>query len=102
MRDKLMRTTISADPFKCRVWNLHDRFTSEVNEQTCRAEIDSFSMHGQLVPVLGRRLTDDPDHEIELIYGARRLFAARHLKMPLLVELRDVSDREGLIAMDIE
>lgn len=97
-----MRSIISADPFKCRVWNMHDRFESEINAQTCKAEIDSFSAHGQLVPALGRRLTDDPNYEIELIYGARRLFAARHLKMPLLVELRELSDREGLVAMDIE
>lgn len=97
-----MRTIINVDPFKCRVWGLHDRFASEINEHTCSAEIDSFAANGQIVPVLGRRLTDDPDYEIELIYGARRLFAARHLKMPLLVELREVSDREGLIAMDIE
>jgi ParB family chromosome partitioning protein len=97
-----MRAIISADPFKCRVWNLHDRFASEVNEHTCKSEIESISAHGQVVPVLGRRLTDDPNYEIELIYGARRLFAARHLKAPLLVELREISDREGLVAMDIE
>jgi ParB family chromosome partitioning protein len=97
-----MTAIISADPFKCRVWKLHDRFSSEVNEHTCKAEIESISAHGQVVPVLGRRLENDPDFEIELIFGARRLFAARHLKTPLLVELREVSDREGLAAMDIE
>lgn len=97
-----MRAIISADPFKCRVWSLHDRFASEINEHSCRAEIESISAHGQVVPVLGRRLAGDPDYEIELIYGARRLFAARHLKAPLLVELREISDREGLVAMDIE
>jgi ParB/RepB/Spo0J family partition protein len=54
------------------------------------------------VPVLARRLKDDPDFEIELTCGARRLFATRHLKIPLLVELHEFSDREALIAMDIE
>ena len=93
---------MSVDPFKCRVWALHDRFASEINERTCRLEIDSFAAHGQIVPALGRRVTDDPDCEVELICGARRLFAARHLKKPLLVELRELSDREGLVAMDIE
>lgn len=97
-----MRSIISVDPFKCRVWNLHDRLASEINERTCKAEIESFSAHGQVIPVLGRRLEGDAEHEIELIYGARRLFAARHLKMPLLVEVRQLTDREGLIAMDIE
>jgi ParB family transcriptional regulator, chromosome partitioning protein len=97
-----MSSIISADPFKCRLWSLHDRFSSEINEHTCKAEIESISMHGQFVPALGRRIADDPNYEIELIYGARRLFAARHLKRPLLVEVREMTDREGLIAMDIE
>jgi ParB family chromosome partitioning protein len=97
-----MRSIISVDPFKCRVWNLHDRFADKINEMTCRAEIESFATHGQLVPVLGRRIDGDPDHEIELVYGARRLFAARYLNIPLLVELRELTDREGLVAMDIE
>jgi ParB family transcriptional regulator, chromosome partitioning protein len=102
MKTDPTRAIISADPFKCRVWKLHDRFQSEITVDTCRAEIESFSTCGQIVPVLGRRLTDDPEYEIELAYGARRLFAARHLKMPLLVQLREFSDREGLVAMDIE
>jgi ParB family chromosome partitioning protein len=102
IKDTSMRSIITADPFKCRIWKLHDRFSGEITVQTCKAEIDSFATNGQIVPVLGRRVHDDPDCEIELIYGARRLFAARHLKIPLLVDLREVSDREGLVAMDIE
>jgi ParB family chromosome partitioning protein len=39
---------------------------------------------------------------VELIYGARRLFAARHINIPLRVELREVSDQEAIVAMDIE
>jgi ParB family chromosome partitioning protein len=39
---------------------------------------------------------------VEIIYGARRLFIARHLKKPLAVELRELSDREAIVAMDIE
>jgi ParB family chromosome partitioning protein len=84
------------------MWDLHDRLESLVNEDTCRSEIDSFVRHGQLVPALARRLHGDPQHDLELIYGARRLFVARHVNRPLLVEVRAVSDREGIIAMDIE
>jgi ParB family chromosome partitioning protein len=39
---------------------------------------------------------------VELIFGSRRLFVARHLNIPLAVELRDCSDLEGIIAMDVE
>ena len=44
----------------------------------------------------------DPNHDIELITGARRLFVARHLNKPLLVELRRLNDKEAMIAMDTE
>jgi ParB family chromosome partitioning protein len=97
-----MPNVISVSPFRCRMWDLHDRFEASICEETCRAEIESFSRHGQIVPVLGRPLRGNPDHDIELICGARRLFVARHLKQDLIVELREMSDREALISMDIE
>ena len=97
-----MRNIVSIDPSRACMWSLHDRCDEHVNEETCQAEIDSFEKHGQLVPALGRVRRGDPDHDVELVYGARRLFVARHLNMPLLVELREISDREALIAMDIE
>src|SRR5215831_15072621 len=87
-----METIISVDPSKCRLWSLHDRFESEINEASCKEEIESFRTYGQLLPALGRRILDDPKIEVELICGARRLFAARHLKMTLRVELREFTD----------
>lgn len=90
------------NPFRCRMWEFHDRLESHINEQTCRAEIVSFNAHGQHVPVLGRPLRGDPNHDVELITGARRLFVARHLNKPLAVDLRVLSDKEALIAMDAE
>lgn len=97
-----MEPVVLVNPFRCRMWDLHDRLESEINEQTCRDEIDSVTKHGQLVCVLGRPLKDDPQYDVELIYGARRLFVARHLNRPLAVELREMSDREAIIAMDVE
>lgn len=97
-----MTQIFSANPFRCRVWNLHVRHEHLIDEETCRTEIQSFSDHGQLVAVLGRQLRGDPDYDIELIYGARRLFIARHLNVLLRVELRDMTDRTAVIAMDIE
>jgi ParB family transcriptional regulator, chromosome partitioning protein len=93
---------IEVNPFRCRMWSFHDRFEAHITEASCRAEIDSFERHGQLVPALGRALTDDPDYDVELIYGARRLFVARHINKPLLVEITDICDREAAIMMDIE
>ena len=90
------------NPFRCRLWDLHDRFEGSISEESCRGEIESFAKHGQIVPALGRPLRGDPEHDVELICGARRLFVARHLKKDLAVELREVSDREALILMDTE
>lgn len=97
-----MREIVTVNPFSCRMWRLHDRLDERVTEETCKAEIRSFLDHGQLVPALGRRLRENDEHEIELVYGARRLFVARHLNRPLLVEIRDLTDKEAIIAMDLE
>jgi len=93
---------VSVSPFRCRVWDLHDRLEHLVVEETCRTEISSFAKYGQLVAALGRPVRGDPDYDIELICGARRLFIARHLNVQLLVEVREMTDRSAVIAMDIE
>lgn len=90
------------DPFRCCMWSLHDRLEDHITEDSCKAEIESFLKHGQVVPVLGRPLRGDAMYDFELIFGARRLFVARHLNRPLAVEVREVSDREAIVAMDIE
>jgi ParB family transcriptional regulator, chromosome partitioning protein len=97
-----MQPFIQADPFKCRMWNLHSRGEERINADECEEEIRSVRKFGQVIPAIGRRISGDPDFEIELICGARRLFIARHLKTPLLVEICDLSDAEALVAMDIE
>jgi ParB family transcriptional regulator, chromosome partitioning protein len=97
-----MTSIVSANPFQCRMWELHDRLEAFVTEQSCKLEIESFAKHGQLIPVLARPLPANNAHKFELIYGARRLFVARHLNAPLLLEVREMSDRQALIAMDLE
>lgn len=97
-----MKSIVELDPFRCRVWELHDRLQEHISEENCRAESRSFQEHGQLVPVLGRRVEGDVNFDVELIYGARRLFVARLINRPLLVELRDLTDAQAIVAMDLE
>ncbi len=97
-----MTVLIHANPFRCRMWEHHDRLEGEISEKSCVAEIQSISTHGQIIPALARALPNDPEHQFELIYGARRLFVARHLNAPILLEVRPLSDREAVVAMDIE
>lgn len=93
---------VSVNPFRCRVWALHDRLEDYVTEESCRNEIESVRLHGQLVPAMGRPMHDDPNYDVEIVYGVRRLFVAQHLNRELQVEIREMSDRDALVAMDIE
>ncbi len=93
---------ILADPFRCRMWTHHDRLDEYITEESCRLEIESFHKKGQLSPAFGRRIHGDIQYDFELIYGARRLFVARHLNKPLAVIIGDLPDREAIAVMDIE
>lgn len=85
----------------CRVWHMHAR-GDLLDERSCASLIDSMRANGQRIPVLGRRCGSPDDASIELIYGARRLFAAQHLGIDLLVDVRDLDDRAAIVEMDIE
>jgi ParB family chromosome partitioning protein len=93
---------ITADPFRCRVWALNDRLQDFLTEASCQAEIESVARDGQLVPVVGRALPGNPDFDIEVVCGARRLFIARHLNIPLRIELRTLTDRQAAVAVETE
>jgi ParB family chromosome partitioning protein len=93
---------VLVDPFRCRIWKLNDRIEDYVTETSCRAEIESMAREGQLVPVIGRAIEGDPDFDIEVVCGMRRLFVARHLKLPIRVELRQLTDRQAAVAVGTE
>jgi len=94
--------TVKMDPFRCRLWKFHDRLEEGISERTCQNEIRSFERYGQLLPVLGRAVEYDERYDVELIYGARRLFIARYVNKPINVDVRQLSDREAMVAMDME
>src|SRR6185437_4232403 len=93
---------VLADPFRCRVWGLSDRIAAYVTEISCHSEIESMKFDGQLVPAIGRKLAGDAQFDIEVICGGRRLYIARHLNIPLRVELRDLTDRQAAAAVEAE
>jgi hypothetical protein len=84
------------------MWEFHDRLEAHINEDTCGAEIASFGAHGAICcsarPALEGRC--QPRHRAH--HRARRLFVARHLNKPLAVDVRALSDKDALIAMDTE
>jgi len=89
-------------PSKCKVWTLHVRSEESISAASCASLIRSIRTHGQRHPVLARMRNSIEGTEFELIYGARRLFAAQQLGVELLVDVRDMDDRAAVIEMDIE
>lgn len=73
-----------------------------VTEETCRGEMESVAAHGQLSPVIARRVASNADFDFEIVSGARRLFVARHLNSPLRVDVRSLSDKECIAVYDVE
>lgn len=90
------------EPARCVLWQFHERFGEELNGESCKELITSIQRHGQRHPVLGRRLAGAPGTSIELIYGGRRLFAAAQLGVKLVVDVQELSDRAGIVEMEIE
>jgi len=90
------------EPASCTLWQFHERFGDELTDESCKELITSIQRHGQRHPVLGRGLARSRGRKIELIYGARRLFAATQLGVKLLVDVREMEDREAIVEMEIE
>jgi ParB family transcriptional regulator, chromosome partitioning protein len=88
----------SIDPFACKMWECHDRLDEFIDEESCREVIGSFVKDGQKHAVLARPCKSS-DAKYELVYGARRLFAARFLNTKLLAAVRDLDDRQAFIEM---
>jgi ParB/RepB/Spo0J family partition protein len=90
------------DGSECIVWRYHERLGEEISEASCSDLIESFRLHGQRHPALGRRNPRVGEPSIELIYGARRLFAAIRLKVKLIIDVREIEDRAAIKEMEIE
>lgn len=90
------------EPAKCTLWQFHGRIGDELSDEFCKELTTSMQLHGQRHPVLGRRLAPCDGVKIELIYGSRRLFAAKKLGAKLLVDVRDIDDRAAVVEMEIE
>lgn len=97
------------DPARCRMWERHNRDYALLNEDNCRDLIDGIRAQGrQEFPAIVRKIENDPEHDYEVICGARRHFAVTWLRahnytqFKYLVDLRDLSDEEAFRLADIE
>lgn len=96
---KERRTFLRIPPERCRVWLGNPRQQQLLNETTCADLISGFTARGQDFAAIVRVVKDDPNHDFEVIVGSRRRWTAEHLKMLLLVEVREQLDDEQAYAL---
>ncbi|MDO6587790.1 plasmid partitioning protein RepB [Salipiger sp. 1_MG-2023] len=93
------RAILEIDPFQISEGGLRDRV--EHDEDAHAQLMQSIREHGQQVPILVR-----PDPETEgryrIVYGRRRVLALRDLGQPVKAMVRDLDDREAILAQGQE
>lgn len=97
------------DPARCRIWERHNRDYGALTAERCEDLIESILAQGrQEVPAIVRRVSGDPEHDFEVICGARRhwsvawLRANNHPEIRYLVEIRDLTDEQAFRISDLE
>jgi len=97
------------DPARCRIWEGHNRDYAALDEASCGDLIESFKGQGkQEIPAIVRRVSSDPDHDFEVICGARRHWTVTWLRahdfpsFRFLIEPRELTDEEAFRVADLE
>jgi ParB family chromosome partitioning protein len=97
------------DPARCRIWEAHNRDYAALSEDTCADLIESFKAEGrQNFPAIVRRVDGDPEHDWEVICGARRHWAVSWMRahgwpdFKFLIEPRELTDEEAFRLADLE
>lgn len=101
--ERVKKLQYKVNPSSCRLWECHNRSYELLNEVRCADLIEGFkSMGQQEFAAIVRRVEDDPNHNYEIICGARRHWTATYLGWDLLVEVRELNDEEAFRLADIE
>jgi ParB family chromosome partitioning protein len=97
------------DPARCRIWEGHNRDYGALTAETCADLIESFKAQGrQEIPAVVRRVQGDPEHDFEVICGARRHWTVGWLRahdfpdIRFLVEPHELTDEEAFRVSDLE
>lgn len=93
------RAILELDPHSIQAGGMSDRL--EHDEDAHRALMDSIRNHGQQVPVLVRPHPEDAD-SYQIVYGRRRVLAMRDLGLPVKAMVRDLEDKDLVIAQGQE
>ena len=97
------------DPACCRLWPRHNRRYDLLTQARCQDLLDGFRAQGrQEFPAIVRKLDGDPQHQYEVVCGARRhwtvtwLRANNYPEFRFLIEVRDLTDEQAFRLSDIE
>jgi ParB family chromosome partitioning protein len=103
------RTHELVDPARCRMWAGHNRDYALLTEERCADLIESIKAQGrQEMPAIVRRVFGEPNHDFEVICGARRHWSISWLRVhnypdfKFLVDVREIGDEEAFRLADIE
>ena len=106
VREKTLRLV---DPERCRMWQRHNRRYDLLTEARCADLLESLrAQNGQEFPAIVRRVEGDPEHDYEVICGARRHWSISHLRrvehrdIKFLIEERDLDDEAAFRLADVE
>ncbi|WP_096788149.1 plasmid partitioning protein RepB [Rhodobacter sp. CZR27] len=97
--DLKARAVIEIDPHLIDAGGLQDRLESDATEDAELAR--SIATYGQQVPVLVRPHPSD-ENRFQIVYGRRRVLALRDLGQPVKALVRDLDDREAVLAQGQE
>ncbi|WP_116134492.1 plasmid partitioning protein RepB [Tropicimonas sp. IMCC34043] len=97
--DLKSRSISEIDPFLIDRGGVVDRLDEDAADH--QALMDSIRDHGQQVPVLVRPHPDN-DGRFQIVYGRRRVLALRDLGLPVKAMIRDLDDRELVLAQGQE
>lgn len=75
---------------------IQDRFEGSYDESAMAEIIESMRMQGQIVPGLVRPM-DDGQKPFQIVYGRRRLAAARELGLKFKAIVKDLTDEQAII-----
>lgn len=97
--DLKARAVVDLDPHLIEAAGMTDRLeTDDADDSALRASIGQY---GQQVPVLVRP-HPDKDGRYQIVYGRRRVLAMRDLGQPVKALIRDLDDRELVLAQGQE
>lgn len=90
------------NPQRIRPWSGHNRHYEALSKERCSDLIEGFRRAGQQFPAIVRTVSNSDDYDYEFICGARRHWTAAYLKRDLVIEVRNIDDRDAFLLQDIE